>query len=809
MHKQTTGIPHHPNTFTMACQNPRRRTPPARSDASVSNGLSFKTNITLRKGATFHSPTSAPGAFTPPTLGRSQSNFDDVVDSHRRRMELLVESFENTLNLDATASAAPFPLRDESHPAPRGLLPPPLVDPAAAAASNPATGRPIASPRHRRRLSHYHGSDSGLGTSLASTNEKQSAISASKTLAKTSAITRSAATSSSAMVNLPGLSQRAIGRIHDRILQPLRAKPSLKDFESIVLDVPRRIREKEIVCLRDLEKTLVFMAPVSQQQRPASMLGPMLMTWIKERAKTADLYLDFCLTSIQCIQATVEYVSDREQIRPNDRPYTNGYFIDLVDQIHQYAHQLAFAKEGGPEAEGDVDVDPYGLPATPCCRFLPSSCADPGSSTDEVKLFGGVAVNGRPAELVRIRKDGKAISMATGLPVDLDEEMKGPPKLKRSLSQQLEDEEEIMRSMARRKKNASPEELAPKKCREPGCNKEFKRPCDLTKHEKTHSRPWKCPVTTCKYHEYGWPTEKEMDRHINDKHSTSPAMFECHFKPCPYKSKRESNCKQHMEKAHGWTYVRTKTNGKKAASKAASSTQPTPQLGTMPTPSSSHSVATPPEHHADQFLPLVNDDNSGLDFPTYITTDEFNEQYLTTVRDHEPFSVDDIHLDLAPTDHNTPSSDFSYGGYSTFQDGPGFTINDDIYNAHAHVPQPVWPVDGKMMPGHPGFPAVSICDAQPAPPQPAPHFSPAGQTNAVLFTPHSLGEVDEGFDDFPAGDFQLFPNIDVTKEDHSESLFSDIPSAGFGFSQSASQGPFHADMDWVNMEYQAYHQQQQ
>jgi hypothetical protein len=99
-------------------------------------------------------------------------------------------------------------------------------------------------------------------------------------------------------------------------------------------------------------------------------------------------------------------------------------------------------------------------------------------------------------------------------------------------------------------------------CREPGCAKEFKRPCDLTKHEKTHSRPWKCPVESCKYHQFGWPTEKEMDRHHNDMHSAASTLYECHFKPCSYRSKRESNCKQHMEKADGWTYVRSKNNGK-------------------------------------------------------------------------------------------------------------------------------------------------------------------------------------------------------------------------------------------------------
>ena len=88
------------------------------------------------------------------------------------------------------------------------------------------------------------------------------------------------------------------------------------------------------------------------------------------------------------------------------------------------------------------------------------------------------------------------------------------------------------------------------------CDKTFKRSCDLSKHQKTHSRPWKCSEPNCKYHEYGWPTEKECDRHFNDKHSAAPLMYKCLFPPCLYESKRESNRKQHMEKVHGWNFNR-------------------------------------------------------------------------------------------------------------------------------------------------------------------------------------------------------------------------------------------------------------
>jgi uncharacterized C2H2 Zn-finger protein len=98
-------------------------------------------------------------------------------------------------------------------------------------------------------------------------------------------------------------------------------------------------------------------------------------------------------------------------------------------------------------------------------------------------------------------------------------------------------------------------------CRD--CKKEFKRPCDLTIHEKAHVRPWKCTEEKCKYFEFGWPTEKERDRHINDKHSADPAQYKCLYPPCTYVSKREADCKQHMETAHQWEYVRSKSNGRK------------------------------------------------------------------------------------------------------------------------------------------------------------------------------------------------------------------------------------------------------
>ncbi|KAG4427528.1 hypothetical protein IFR05_016988 [Cadophora sp. M221] len=57
-----------------------------------------------------------------------------------------------------------------------------------------------------------------------------------------------------------------------------------------------------------------------------------------------------------------------------------------------------------------------------------------------------------------------------------------------------------------------------------------------------------------------------MNKYYKDKHSSDALLFECHYQACTYRSKRESNCKQHMKRAHGWAYIRCKKIGTKAQS---------------------------------------------------------------------------------------------------------------------------------------------------------------------------------------------------------------------------------------------------
>lgn len=735
--------------------------------------------MSLRKGATFHSPPASPECelphhFRAPSLPRrSQSTLDDVVDAHKRRVAIALGDIDRGLSAVADPTTARQSFPDEANPVPLGFLNHTVATPASRSYGptmagvmdrEPAASRRSSRGRHARRPSRC--SDSGLGSSILSQFGKMATATQATSVEEqvtASAITRSAAADSSTIQRLPRLSGRASNRINEHILRPLLAQTSLKDFHPIVRDCPRRIHEKEIVCLRDLEKTLIFMAPVSETHDDVVRGVAHWFSRVKERTKTVALYLDFCLTSIRCIQATVDHLSDREQVRPSDRPYTNGYFVDLVDQIKQYAQQVQAAREREEKGEqiGEMDPESY-VPRRRGARTL----ADP-SRTDEVLLHGGLTKNGRPAELVRVKKNGKAISIATGLPVDIEEDGKDM-RFKRSLSEEAEEDESVLRSMARRKRSASAADLAPKRCREPGCDKEFKRPCDLTKHEKTHSRPWKCPVESCKYHEYGWPTEKEMDRHHNDKHSSAPPLYECHFKPCPYRSKRESNCKQHMEKAHGWTYVRSKNNGKnRDKASVTNHGLPTPALTGMHTPSSDGiNVATPEEDVTGyEGSAWGVSEHPGLDFPIYPSDEDVFAPGPSLTLEYSPLSVN-ASSDQSPfmgTDqfagHFDPFSNSGENGdFDLFE-------NEDLYSANVQLPTPSHDVynDFNM-----GFETSGMTFGG--------HISPVGQGNTMLYTPTSLQDLDEGFEDLMPGcldDFQLFPGSTGT-------ISSTAPSALFG-----------------------------
>ncbi|KXT13250.1 hypothetical protein AC579_1730 [Pseudocercospora musae] len=523
---------------TTTTTNPRRRPARATDPANLIDALQ---NMSLRKGDTFH-----------PNTNTSKSSFWDPLESRPKATSMPLRSATSPKSLEDLLLGA-----GERQVA--SLLN--RVDQAVAAKSKTALGNVLSEPdvlplpsfmtvngaaslperaQKTRTRHHSHSSDSGIGSSIADSDESGStAKQSTRTVRSAPAGTSQSFNAISDAAGERGLSKYAADQIHKHIIKPILAEESLEDFHDLIKDVPARIGSKDIKTLRDLEKTLIFLAP--------------------DYSATPSKYLQFCERTIRVLHTTVTTLHESDQRSvPKDRPYTQGYFFDLVEQvcfgsqtmeaalvidivsqIRRYATILAATREA--EANGQK----------------PENDAMDTAEDPQVKLHAGMT-HGKPAELIYTNAKGKAISLADGRTV-LEEEL-ASSSMKRPAGY-VDDDDDALRSMARRKKNAKPEihtcEL---------CSKEFKRPCDLTKHVKTHERPWKCPEIDCKYHEYGWPTEKERDRHVNDKHTSAPSLYHCLFKPCPYTSKRESNCKQHMEKAHGWNYVRSKSNGKGRAS---------------------------------------------------------------------------------------------------------------------------------------------------------------------------------------------------------------------------------------------------
>ncbi|KAH8733037.1 hypothetical protein GQ44DRAFT_600912 [Phaeosphaeriaceae sp. PMI808] len=609
---------------------------------------------------------------------------------------------------------------------------------------------------------HDHASDSGLGSSISGSKHgkeelqlsidvppsniyKDAARSSVRDSINTSIITttHSAVTRSGSSLHASEekhtLGEYACKQIHDTIIKPILAEEALKDFHPLVADVPRRIGEKSICNLRDLEKTLIFLAP--------------------ELSATATSYLRFCERSIQLLHTTVEYLSDQDQRLPSDRPYTNNYFLDLVEQIRRYAAIMAATRQKESKGE-ELDEMDY-------------------SRDEKITLRGGMSHNGYPVELVR-EKNGKVMPLAEGA----DSAYK---LSKRALSDDEMDEDEATRSMARRRKSDKAGDVM-HTCRD--CKKEFKRPCDLTKHEKTHSRPWKCSEEKCKYFDLGWPTEKERDRHMNDKHSAAPAQYKCLYPPCTYASKRESNCKQHMEKAHGWEYVRSKSNGRK---KGPTNTDRSPTTPLTPsflgTPMSANLTTPVTPFIPSPHVPMIDTiDYYGFGTPA-LSTQGFNDDYrrdsLTTNGSH--FTYSSGHSPTEPT---------------SFEDAvtPEETAinHNDVFNNCT-----LFPNGFQQQP----TPALSTFDFDPLPfitnhmPNGMPHLSPLAQPDVTLFSPQ-MPTMDEGFGDMdmdmdmqnfapPTGDFTLFDTAQPSnmQMNNTANFFPDFNQLGGQFDQYYNAEP--------------------
>ena len=352
-------------------QHPRRST--RKSTSSSSSVESSSSTITyLQKSGTFHSPTSHSSSLYDPLkdskFKRSQTNVDcleNLTGGPGPRIAAILATFEKTAAGDADLSDETFNEQDD--------LPVPSV----------TVGHSRITPDPDRMevdqsvdAEHHHASDSGIGTSVDTTtcklhdlwpaplslsiSNEYTCLAGSKSIASGSAVTKSFTATQTSDARRP-LSEHAIEQINNHILIPILRESALKDFHPLVKDVPRRINSKVISNLRDLEKTFVFLAPVSSICFDRCEAITHCICALKDLSATPDSYLRFCETSIQCIHATVDFISEADQRLPSDRPYTNYYFLDLIEQIRKYAAVLAATREKVAAGEDldEMDYSPY------------------------------------------------------------------------------------------------------------------------------------------------------------------------------------------------------------------------------------------------------------------------------------------------------------------------------------------------------------------------------------------------------------------------------------------------------------------
>lgn len=130
------------------------------------------------------------------------------------------------------------------------------------------------------------------------------------------------------------LSKYANDQINKHIIKPILREESLKEFHPLIKDVPRRIGNKDIKSLRDLERTLIFLAPVSDHCiRCSDCAFTYGCFGVKDYSRSPSKYLQFCERTIRVLHTTATTLHESDQRAPADRPYTQGYFFDLVEQV--------------------------------------------------------------------------------------------------------------------------------------------------------------------------------------------------------------------------------------------------------------------------------------------------------------------------------------------------------------------------------------------------------------------------------------------------------------------------------------------
>lgn len=400
--------------MTSPYQNPRRRflnnDTPILNPFLPSSPLHHVTHeqpstiLPLKKSSTFHSPTTPPSQDEDPIVNipllprRSPTcprALGDAVAAGEKRVQGLLGAVDRSLSgLETFSNDSQETLRAGDLPVPRFLL-----DAHAAGLDHMDVDHPLSPPSPRRTKQHprrkHHSSDSGIAStvtgsedslskaiagmnqtfdSLVDNTTKTHIVPANDQGSQQSSIHPSVREIQSGINGTVGpsmsreasaqhaLSEYACRHIQKHIISPIIAEETLKNFHPLVRGIPYRVGRKEITCLRDLEKVLLWLAPVSDFRSVGERsLAYSCFFGVQKWSVSRKAFLHFCETTIQCLHTTVDFLSEPDQRRPTDRPYTNGYFLDLTEQVRQYAAMITAsrARAAGGRKMTDDDVDVY------------------------------------------------------------------------------------------------------------------------------------------------------------------------------------------------------------------------------------------------------------------------------------------------------------------------------------------------------------------------------------------------------------------------------------------------------------------
>lgn len=405
--------------MTSSYHNPRRRflkndtspftaslpSPPQDDVACVQPS----TKRPLRKSSTFHSPTTPPSQDDDPIVNipllprRSPTcprALGDVVAAGEKRVQDILGAVDRSLSgLEIFSTDSQETLRAGDFPVPRFMLDPHTAGPDhmdVDHSPSPASPRQFNQHHHRK----HHSSDSGIGSTItgsedslwkgmrrclgSSTDDTTKAhVTAANKQDNQNTSTHSSVREIQSGINgtvrptmsqeagsQHALSEYACRHIQKHLISPIIAEDSLKNFHPLVRGIPYRVGRKEITCLRDLEKVLLWLAPVSDFCHAGKR--SLAYSWffgVQKWSISRKAFLHFCETTIQCLHTTVEFLNEPDQRRPTDRPYTNGYFLDLTEQVRQYAAMITAsrARVAGGKSMTDDDVEAYVIPTYPTC----------------------------------------------------------------------------------------------------------------------------------------------------------------------------------------------------------------------------------------------------------------------------------------------------------------------------------------------------------------------------------------------------------------------------------------------------------